>query len=458
MKQKIDKGYRTSELIFGSFGYGAAMIFNFVYQNYVPLMLEANLSTSIENKVISSSLLGFIMALDNILAIALIPIFGNVSDHTRSRYGKRLPFMLVGIPICSILFIFIPLMARLGGKTAVIMMAVAILIFNVVYFIWRTPCHAVMGDIVPEKYQSDGNAVFNIAGACAMIISLASASILEKTSFGSGIATGDYTSIFIFGSIVALILLVCLFFGVKWKDNRNEEMEAPNKGKNFLKMFSLKEIGYTEETKHDLILVLVIAFCLSGASDAASTYYSLFATKTLGLTASKASSINAIGTVFAVLLAIPAGIVARKKSKGFAIKLGAALTAISHILMIGISVANLSDPSTALTLAMIFNLGSFVFITVNTVPLLIAATGCNHVGASIGVYQLVKTIAASILPIIFGAIIGAFNNNYNLVHIICASLYVIGFVVVGNIKVAGPIDEKEQAKIEEAMKEIDDND
>ena len=71
-KQKKDKGYKTSSLIIASFGYGAAQIFNFIYQQFAPLILDAKLS-NLGNVVLSativSGLTGFIMSIDNILAL-----------------------------------------------------------------------------------------------------------------------------------------------------------------------------------------------------------------------------------------------------------------------------------------------------------------------------------------------------------------------------------------------------
>ena len=64
-KQKKDKGYKTSSLIIASFGYGAAQIFNFIYQQFAPLILDAKLS-NLGNVVLSativSGLTGFIMS------------------------------------------------------------------------------------------------------------------------------------------------------------------------------------------------------------------------------------------------------------------------------------------------------------------------------------------------------------------------------------------------------------
>ena len=45
---------------------------------------------------------GVIMALDNVLAVVMLPIFGAISDRCRSRYGKRTPFITVGTIFAAI--------------------------------------------------------------------------------------------------------------------------------------------------------------------------------------------------------------------------------------------------------------------------------------------------------------------------------------------------------------------
>ena len=48
---------------------------------------------------------GIIMALDNILALFMLPLFGALSDKCRSKLGKRTPFILVGTLLASVAFI-----------------------------------------------------------------------------------------------------------------------------------------------------------------------------------------------------------------------------------------------------------------------------------------------------------------------------------------------------------------
>jgi MFS family permease len=48
---------------------------------------------------------GVVMAMDNVLALILIPLFGGLSDKTNTKYGKRTPYIIVGTIIAAFAFI-----------------------------------------------------------------------------------------------------------------------------------------------------------------------------------------------------------------------------------------------------------------------------------------------------------------------------------------------------------------
>ena len=48
---------------------------------------------------------GIIMALDNVLALFMLPLFGALSDKCRSRLGKRTPFILLGTIVSAVLLV-----------------------------------------------------------------------------------------------------------------------------------------------------------------------------------------------------------------------------------------------------------------------------------------------------------------------------------------------------------------
>ncbi len=68
------------------------------YDNIVPLMLTNKFGMSQAHS-------GIIMAIDNILALFMLPLFGIISDKTNSKLGKRTPYILVGTIIAVIAFV-----------------------------------------------------------------------------------------------------------------------------------------------------------------------------------------------------------------------------------------------------------------------------------------------------------------------------------------------------------------
>ena len=66
-------------------------------------MTSAELKASDPDKILNVQwIVGIIMACDNLAALILLPIFGNLSDKTRTPIGKRMPYILVGTLVSAI--------------------------------------------------------------------------------------------------------------------------------------------------------------------------------------------------------------------------------------------------------------------------------------------------------------------------------------------------------------------
>ena len=48
---------------------------------------------------------GIIMALDNVLALFMLPLFGTLSDKCRHRLGRRTPFILYGTIVAAVMLV-----------------------------------------------------------------------------------------------------------------------------------------------------------------------------------------------------------------------------------------------------------------------------------------------------------------------------------------------------------------
>ena len=95
---KLNYG-KTFLLGFGFFG--VSVIWG-VYNAFVPIFLADKFD-------LSPVWIGFFMTLDNIAALFIQPPVGAWSDRIRTKWGRRIPFILIGAPITALAFGFIPM-------------------------------------------------------------------------------------------------------------------------------------------------------------------------------------------------------------------------------------------------------------------------------------------------------------------------------------------------------------
>ncbi len=94
------------KVIFVGFAFFLILAFWQAYDAIVPLMLVNKFGL---NQTVS----GVIMALDNVLAVFMLPLFGSLSDRTKSKYGKRTPYIVLGTIVAICAFIGLSFMDNL---------------------------------------------------------------------------------------------------------------------------------------------------------------------------------------------------------------------------------------------------------------------------------------------------------------------------------------------------------
>ncbi len=108
------------------FGFFGVSVLNALYNSYVPNFLQSKFG-------LSSDIIGIFMALDNIAALFIQPVVGVWSDRVRTSIGRRMPFILIGVPVSAVAFGFIPIASILPffvASTTSFFLAMAF---------WRTP-------------------------------------------------------------------------------------------------------------------------------------------------------------------------------------------------------------------------------------------------------------------------------------------------------------------------------
>ncbi len=138
------------------FGFFATSITWSVYNAFMPKLLS--------NFITSSAIIGFIMTFDNYFALFIQPAVGMYSDGIKTRFGRRMPFLMVGMPL-AVLFIF--LIPNYKGLATLV---AALLLMNLSMSLFRSPVIALMPDITPEDERSKANSIINFMKGLATLV------------------------------------------------------------------------------------------------------------------------------------------------------------------------------------------------------------------------------------------------------------------------------------------------
>ena len=93
---KMKLNYKRT--IFVGFAFFLICTFWQAYDTIIPKILTDKFG-------MSQAASGVVMALDNVLAIFLLPLFGAISDKTNTKLGRRTPFIIAGTLAAAIAFV-----------------------------------------------------------------------------------------------------------------------------------------------------------------------------------------------------------------------------------------------------------------------------------------------------------------------------------------------------------------
>lgn len=157
----------TRNTFFIGFGFFSILMLWQIYNSYAPIFLHRLLSVDGSINESDAPLVGFIMALDNLLALFMLPLFGVLSDRTKSRFGRRMPYIIGGMFVAALIFPFIVVTFILNTFAGLIIVMLLVLI---VMNIYRNPAVALMPDVTPKPLRSKANGIINLIGYTGAII------------------------------------------------------------------------------------------------------------------------------------------------------------------------------------------------------------------------------------------------------------------------------------------------
>ena len=307
--------------------------------------------------------IGIIMTFDNIFGVIFQPTFGKLSDNCHSKLGKRRPFIVSCAPISAILFALIPVIAlNTSGSLQLPLTMLVVILFVFSMSLWRAPVVALMPDLTPPELRSEGNAIINLMGGIGSAVGMVAGTIgIALCTLFAGYSkaeikadeTVSFPYVFIVGSLVMIIGMLVLLFFVKEEDtsirikgdkNQYADQKALKKAQKEAakqKKAELKAMKLSKGERKSLIFMLGTLFFLFCASNAITTFFSLFAQEILHMITSEATFIMLIFAVCSGVAAIPAGKMGTKFGRKKTIIAGLAVFLAAFIVFFGVFVGML---------------------------------------------------------------------------------------------------------------------
>ena len=381
------------------------------YDKTIPLILAYRFN-------MNQTLSGLIMALDNILAVFLLPLFGAFSDKTKSRLGKRTVFILGGTIVATVAFIFLPFIGNIWLFIAVLL--VTLLAMST----FRSPAVALMPDVTCKPLRSKGNAIINLVGTVGGLIVLGVGMVINVSE------STLYNLVPYYFVVCGIILLGLIVFLLtvrenKWARQMQEDTKKYYPEKDEVKVSESNKKLSRPELKSLLLILGSVALWYMGYN-AIISKYSLYADLVLHQSYDLTLFIAQGAAIVAYL---PVGIIATKIGRKKTILAGVVMLALAFFFAIFIS-AN-SSPILMYVLFALAGIG-WATINVNSFPMVVELAKDSNVGKYTGWYYTASMAAQVLTPILSGAIMDLAGNMLPLFPYacVCVALAFVTMILV----------------------------
>ncbi|MBC8503453.1 MAG: MFS transporter [Anaerolineales bacterium] len=267
----------------------------------------------------------WMVAASAITATLATLIMGALSDRTRSRWGKRRPYILVGYVLWGLSTILFPMVAYIKvASMAVIMVIIA---DSVMTFFGSTANDAAFNawtaDIATTENRGRVEGVLNMSLFVAQIISMVAAGILID-SFGYFI---------FFYSLGGIVMVVGLVAGSLLEDTPSDESESNISRPPFWQEFTeLFKVNVLRENR-DLFTLLLYIMVSSVGMQVSFPYLIVYLENFVGVTKTEFSIIGGAVMLGSAIFAIPFGLLADRWNKRTMIGVAIVISSIGGILL-----------------------------------------------------------------------------------------------------------------------------
>lgn len=451
--------------------FGILMLWQ-VYNTYCPIILEAMLKELGLKE--TNYIVGIIMALDNVAAIFIMPIFGRLSDKTHTRFGKRMPYIVLGMLLTIVTFPFIALMCMWNNFAGVITF---MLLFLIIMQSYRSPAVALMPDLTPKPLRSGANGIVNLVGYMGGVF----ATVLGMFSIFKLNSQSSLTEIqnkviwpFIVCTAVLVVVLILMIIFIKENDLLKQTKEDVLYGETLSDTHEIinEDNVLSKKDKRNLFIILTAIVLWYMGFNSFETFGSLFFKNVVGdstMYSTMAMVLSVVSIVTFIFFSTISNRIGRKLS--IIIGLVSIAVALASVAVVSILPNILFvDENANVTIGWkIFFIGMSVLIgfgwalvNVNSFPMVVEYSNTKNLGKYTSFYYISSMIAQSITPIVVGLIMDFNELGQRLLFVYASSLMILSIIAVIFVKEKISIKDRmakskdEHQTILEKLGEIDD--
>lgn len=411
-----------------------------VYDNIIPLILQNSFG-------LGETVTGMVMALDNVLALILLPVFGTLSDKVDTKLGKRTPFIVAGTTLAVIFMTLLPIADNTRNLT---LFVVALFLVLISMGLYRSPAVALMPDLTPNHLRSKANAVINLMGAVGGVYSL----IMIKLLVGKG-ETPSYLPLFV--SVAALMVIAVGILVITIKENKIKQemkpyMEASDaaaraeeeKHNKSAEMISVNAEGKTvlpKEVKRSIVFMLASIFFWFTAYNAVTTAFSRYTKVVWKMEGGSFADCLMVATVAAIISYIPIGQISSKFGRKKTIMGGVLLMAGCYAAAIF-----LGEYHPVINIAFALIGMAWAAINVNSYPMIVAMSKGSDVGKFTGTYYTFSMSAQILTPVLSGFLLE--NVSYRTLFPYALVFSLLAFLTMTQVRHGDVKPEKKKSVLE----------
>ena len=421
-----------------------------IFARHIYEMSSAELKASDPARILNVQwIVGIIMACDNLAALILLPIFGNLSDKTDTPIGKRMPYILVGTFVSAVAFPFIPLFFHHNNMAGMVITMAIVLIFMMMY---RNPAVALMPDITPKPLRARANGIINIMGYLGGAFATVLGILFVLSSYiNAPVSERNIWTIempFIIASVLMVISALVLFATIKENKIEEEIRDELELGEKLAAVETPidDDKPMSRANKTMLLAILGAEFLWFMSDNALGTYIGNYVIYHLQSVSSATMILTILGGLASVVGFAIAGGIADRIGRKWTISAGLAVTFVGLVVMCFVAptgrvVGERGEFAFPTLLYAVWVLKGFGMALVHncSFPMVVELCSSKKIGKFTGYYYTASMSAQTITPVLLGLVLNA-TLAWRALPIYAAILTALSFAVftalVKNIKVS----------------------